>query len=74
MNSIKPVAHLPSASEKNGVSKILTEAIETDFEEVFIIGVKDGNMQTRISGYKGLDQKLGLLELLKHNMIVETTL
>ena len=74
MTSIKPVSHLPSAGEKNGVSKILTEAVEAGFEEIFIIGVRDGNMQTLISGYKGLDQKLGLLELLKHNMIIETTM
>lgn len=74
MTDMKPVAHLPSKGDKNGVNKLLTEALETDFEEVFLVGVKDGNMQTRISGYKGLDQKLGLLELLKHNMIVETTM
>lgn len=59
----------PSKGKQNEVRERLQEAIDTDFDEVFIVGLKDGNLRTTYSGYKDIEQKLGVLELLKHNMI-----
>jgi UDP-N-acetyl-D-mannosaminuronic acid transferase (WecB/TagA/CpsF family) len=60
---------LPSRGDKNEVSKKLQEAIDAEYDEVFIIGSKDGYLRTTYSGYKDIERKLGAIELLKFNMI-----
>lgn len=64
------VIKTPSKGEQHEVKEKLQEAIDMEYDEVFIIGNKDGRLCTTFSGYKSIEQKLGLLELLKHNMIV----
>jgi hypothetical protein len=66
------LASLPTASEKNLVNERLQAAIDYGFEEVFIIGVKDGRLKLSYSGYKDIERKLGALELLKQDMIAES--
>lgn len=61
--------NIPTKGEQHEVKKKLQEALDQEFESVFIIGYKDGLMCTSYSGYKSIEEKLGLLELLKHNLI-----
>lgn len=68
MTEIK-VLKLPTKAEQNETQQRLQAAIDMQYDEVFIIGMKDGMLHTTFSGYKGIEQKLGLLELLKHNLI-----
>lgn len=60
---------LPTKGEANEVQERLQEALAREYDEVFIIGVKNGLLCTTFSGYKNIEQKLGAIELLKHNMI-----
>ena len=62
---IKP----PTKGEQNEVQERLKDAFDREYDEVFIIGMKDGMLCTTHSGYKSIEQKLGLLELLKFNLI-----
>lgn len=66
------LASLPTASEKNLVNERLQSAIDYGFDEVFIIGVKDGTLKLSYSGYKDIERKLGALEILKQDMIAES--
>jgi hypothetical protein len=66
------LASLPTASEKNLVNDRLQAAIDYGFDEVFIIGVKDGTLKLSYSGYKDIERKLGALEILKQDMIAES--
>ena len=59
----------PTKGEQNEVQERLKDALDREYDEVFIIGMKDGMLCTTHSGYKSIEQKLGLLELLKHNLI-----
>lgn len=67
------LASLPTAGEKNLVKERLQSAIEFEFDEVFIIGVKDGLLKLSYSGYKDIERKLGALELLKQDIIAESS-
>ena len=68
MSELK-VLKTPSKGEQNEVQERLQEALDREYDEVFIIGMKDGMLCTTHSGYKSIEQKLGLLEILKHNLI-----
>lgn len=63
------ITALPSRGDKNEVKEKLQAAIAQEYDEVFIIGTKDGMLHTTYSGYKDIERKLGALELLKFNMI-----
>lgn len=60
---------LPSKGHQNEVRERLLDAVKAEYDEVFIIGYKDGILHTTHSGYKDIERKLGAIELLKHNMI-----
>ena len=59
----------PTKGEQNEVQERLKDALDCEYDEIFIIGMKDGMLCTTHSGYKSIEQKLGLLELLKFNLI-----
>lgn len=63
------ITALPTVGDKNNVKERLLSAIEKEYDEVFIIGSKNGALQTTWSGYRNIEEKLGLLELLKYEMI-----
>ena len=63
------VIKAPTKGEQNQVKERLQEALDREYDEIFIIGMKDGMLCTTHSGYKSIEQKLGLLELLKFNLI-----
>lgn len=63
------VTALPSRGDQNEVRERLLDALKAEYDEVFIIGTKDGSLHTTHSGYKDIERKLGALELLKFNMI-----
>ena len=63
------VLKLPTKGEENEVQQRLQDALDREYDEVFIIGMNDGMLCTTHSGYKSIEQKLGLLELLKFNLI-----
>lgn len=63
------ITALPGRGDQNEVRQRLQNALEQEYDEVFIIGTKDGLLHTTHSGYKDIERKLGALELLKHNLI-----
>ena len=63
------ITALPGRGDQNEVRQRLQEALEQEYDEVFIIGTKDGRLHTTYSGYKDIERKLGALELLKFNLI-----
>lgn len=62
---IKP----PTKGDQNEVRQRLQNAIDREYDEVFIIGSSDGQLHTTWSGYKSIEHKLGLLELLKFELL-----
>jgi hypothetical protein len=68
MSGLK-VLKTPSKGDQNAVKQRLLNAIEREYDEVFIIGTKDGALHTTWSGYSAIEHKLGLLELLKYEII-----
>lgn len=63
------VLQAPSKGDQHEVRQPLEEAIAMELESVFIVGYKDGLLRTTYSGYKNIEEKLGAIELLKHNII-----
>ena len=49
--------------------KILQEALNSDFEIVFVVGEKDGKMVISESYASNVSRTLGLLELLKYRFV-----
>lgn len=66
------VISLPTTAKNNQVNERLQDAMEYEFDEVFIIGIKEGRLKVSYSGYKDIERRLGALELLKHDMIAES--
>lgn len=56
-------------AKKNEVDAVFESAIEENYEEVFIIGMKDKNLHFTNSGYQDIEKKIGLLEMLKHHLL-----
>lgn len=61
-----------SKGEGHGVKEILAEAAEQNFESVFIVGYRDGDLHIKASGYNSLSKTIGLMEILKHHLINNT--
>jgi hypothetical protein len=50
---------------KNGVDEVLSLVSEKEYEAVFLIGLKEGKLHMHRSGYQELERIIGLIELLK---------
>lgn len=56
-------------AEKNDVNGVIDSAYQEGYEEIFIIGVKDRRIHFTNSGYAEIERKIGLLEMLKAQML-----
>lgn len=61
------------ANERNDTNIVLRNALSENYDEVFIIGVKDGRIVTTTSGYNDFERKIGALEMLKMQLLLEAT-
>lgn len=58
------------ANARNTTNEVLQKAMNESFDEVFFVGVKNGILSAGWSGYNNIEQKIGALEILKHDMLV----
>lgn len=68
MTAALNIVALHDASQRDAAA-VLTEAIERDFDTVFVVGIKDGNAHIKASRVISSVQALGAIELLKHNLL-----
>lgn len=55
-------------SSKREVQEIINEALEAGFEEIHLVGIKDGKVTLKTSYFKDALQTLGALEALKNKI------
>lgn len=60
---------ISTPGERNGVPELLNDALNSQYDSVFLIGVKGGRIEVTHSGYQDIERKLGAIEMIKHDMI-----
>lgn len=63
-----PVTNL--SNERNDTNTVLEYAMTCAYDEVFVIGVVNGQLHTTNSGYMEFERKVGMLEMLKMQMLL----
>lgn len=56
-------------NSKNETNKILQDAIEQNYESVFIVGLKNKKLITSNSGFNNLESRIGALEMIKYDLL-----
>lgn len=64
-NNYLKVTALPTPGEQNEVEMVLKEAMEMNYDEVIVIGIKDKEVRIGSSKTKSTMQRIGILETAK---------
>lgn len=59
------LAALPSTGERNSVNDVLHDAIDDNYDEVFVFGLKDGEIHIKHSRIGSTLKTMGALEAAK---------
>ena len=63
------VVAIPTKNEQNEVREFINAIDEEDFDEIMVIGIKDGGIYPMWSRGTSLVHALGLIEVLKSDLI-----
>ena len=64
-----PVIQMPNKNEQNSIAHYLKHITDANYDEMMVIGIKDGDVYSSWSRGSTMINALGLLEILKADLL-----